>query len=122
MDLTDFNKRWLQAWTDKDVPRLVSFYTADTAYFDPQVPDGVYGEEQLTAYLTKLFQETPPMRYDAHELWATETGYCGRWYCTVGAEGGEQSLLRGFDLVELEGERIKLNEVYVHPVTKIPAK
>jgi hypothetical protein len=28
--------------------------------------------------------------------------------------------MRGFDLVVLEGERIALNEVYVHNVTKIP--
>jgi hypothetical protein len=28
--------------------------------------------------------------------------------------------MRGFDLVVLEGDRIKLNEVYVHNITKIP--
>ena len=120
VDIEDFNARWLAKWTEKDVPGLLAFYSADTIYRDPQVPDGLTGEEALGAYLKQLFDGTPPMHYEPHETWKTENGFCGRWYCTISAPDGTKSLMRGFDPVVLEGDRIKLNEVYVHNVTKIP--
>jgi hypothetical protein len=30
--------------------------------------------------------------------------------------------MRGFDLVVLDGDRIALNEVYVHPLDALPAR
>jgi ketosteroid isomerase-like protein len=115
MDLADFNARWLQAWTDKDVERLLGFYAEDTRYFDPQTAGGLTGHEPLRAYLTQLFASTPPMTYAPDEVWPTADGFCGRWYCTV--DGAAAPALRGFDLVVLRGEKIALNEVYVHPLT-----
>lgn len=120
IDIVDFNARWLKAWSDKNVSELVMFYAEDTVYRDPQVPDGLSGREALRAYLTRLFAETPPMRYDPHETWATHDGYCGRWYCTMSRPDGADSYLRGFDLVVLQGGLIALNEVYVHPVATLP--
>lgn len=120
MDIEDFNARWLLAWSDKNVDELVMFYSEDTQYFDPQVPDGLKGREALRAYLTKLFAETPPMQYVPHEIWGTHNGYSGRWYCTVSLPDNAKSYLRGFDLVVLKDGLISLNEVYVHPVTQLP--
>lgn len=114
MDIVDFNRRWLQAWTDKDVPRLLSFYTADTQYFDPQVPNGLTGREALGAYLTGLFAATPPISYNPEKVWLADGGYCGRWYAVVGTDPKAAPALRGFDLVQLRGEEISFNEVYTH--------
>jgi hypothetical protein len=121
-DLEDFNRRWLKAWTDKDVPGLLGFYTATTVYRDMQTAAGITGHDALGAYLTGLFGATPPMTYKADEIWATHSGYCGRWFCTIAPLGGPVSYLRGFDLVVLEGDRIALNEVYVHPLEALPGR
>jgi len=121
-DLDDFNRRWLKAWTDKDVPRLLTFYSDQTVYRDLQTTAGITGHDALGAYLTALFGATPPMTYEADELWPTHNGYCGRWYCTISPPGGPVSYLRGFDLVVLEGDRIALNEVYVHPLESLPSR
>ena len=122
LDLDDFNRRWLKAWTDKDVPRLLGFYTADTVYRDLQTAAGITGHEALGRYLSGLFGATPPMTYEADEIWPTHNGYCGRWYCTVAPPGAPASYLRGFDLVVLAGDRIALNEVYVHTLDALPAR
>ncbi|MEW6089318.1 MAG: nuclear transport factor 2 family protein [Pseudomonadota bacterium] len=119
-DIEDFNARWLAKWSEKDVAGLLKFYSADTVYRDPQVPDGLKGEEALGAYLKQLFDSTPPIHYVPHETWKTANGFCGRWYATISMPDGTKSLMRGFDLVVLEGNRIKLNEVYVHNVARIP--
>ncbi|MGZ5989630.1 MAG: nuclear transport factor 2 family protein [Rhizomicrobium sp.] len=110
LDLEKFNADWLRAWSDKDVPRLVNFYTEDAVYKDPQTAAGIKGHAALTAYLTGLFGATPPMTYTPDEIWPTPNGYCGRWYCAM--QGGGR--MRGFDLVVLRGDKIALNEVYVH--------
>lgn len=121
MDIEDYNARWLKAWTDKDVTALLGFYSADTAYFDPQTAGGIHGHAALGPYLTGLFAATPPMTYVPHEVWATANGFCGRWYCTISPPGGPETYMRGFDLVVLDGDKIVLNEVYVHPLEALPA-
>jgi hypothetical protein len=113
MDIADYNARWLKAWSDKDVPRLVAFYADDCVYKDPQTSAGLKGQAALRDYLTGLFAATPPMTYTPDETWPIPGGFCGRWYCEIG-EGGSGGRLRGFDLVILDGDRIALNEVYVH--------
>ena len=113
LDIEDFNRRWLQAWTDKDVPRLLSFYAPDAVYKDPQTAGGIAGHAALGAYLTGLFAALPPTTYTPEEIWPTHNGYCGRWYAVIGAKG-EGGRLRGFDLVVLKDGKIALNEVYVH--------
>ena len=115
MDLTAFNAAWLQAWSDKDVPRLLGFYAEDTRYFDPQTAGGLTGHAELGPYLTGLFGSTPPMTYTPDAVWPTADGFCGRWYCRV--EGVAEPVLRGFDLVVLRGDKIALNEVYTHQLT-----
>lgn len=113
MDIADFNARWLQAWTDKDVDRLVAFYADDCVYKDPQTAAGLTGNAALRQYLTGLFASTPPMTYTPDETWPIPGGFCGRWYCEFEHEG-TKGRLRGFDLVILDGDRIAVNEVYVH--------
>jgi len=121
IDLEDFNRRWLRAWTDKDVPGLLDFYAVDTVYKDPQTTAGLKGHDALAAYLTGLFGATPPMTYEPDEIWPTHNGYCGRWICTISPPDGPKTYMRGFDLVVMEGDRIALNEVYVHPLDAPPA-
>ena len=114
LDLADFNARWLKAWSDKDVERLLAFYAEDCRYFDPSVPQGLTGHEALRQYLTTLFASLPATDYRPEEIWPTAEGFCGRWYCVVGDDPAAPPMMRGFDLVILKGDRIALNEVYVH--------
>jgi hypothetical protein len=112
-DITRYNADWLGAWTDKDVPRLLQFYAEDCVYKDPQTAQGLTGHAALGAYLTGLFAATPAMTYRPDAVWPIPGGFCGRWFCDI--EGGGQ--MRGFDLVILDGDRISINEVYVHQLT-----
>jgi ketosteroid isomerase-like protein len=114
LDLEQYNADWLKAWSEKDVDRLLSFYHPAVVYKDGQVPAGVNGHAELRQYLAGLFTATPPMVYEPDEVWAIEGGYCGRWICTIDLPDGGRRLMRGFDLVLLDGDQITLNEVYTH--------
>jgi len=113
MDIVDFNARWLKAWSDKDVLTLLDFYAEDCVYKDAQTAAGLIGNAALGEYLTGLFAAMPPTIYTPEETWAIDGGFCGRWYAAMGLDGAA-GRLRGFDLVILKGDRIALNEVYVH--------
>lgn len=112
LDIADYNARWLQAWSDKDVDALCAFYADDCVLKDPQMTQGVEGNDALRAYLTGLFAAMPATTYTPDEVWPIPGGFCGRWYAEM--KGGAR--MRGFDLVILAGDRIALNEVYVHPL------
>jgi hypothetical protein len=120
VDIETYNARWLKAWSDQDVDALCAFYAADCVYKDPQTAQGLHGNEALRAYLTGLFAAMPKAVYTPDEVWPIPGGYAGRWYCEIG-EGGAGGRLRGFDLVLLDGERITLNEVYVHQMPETAA-
>ncbi|ABI77398.1 conserved hypothetical protein [Hyphomonas neptunium ATCC 15444] len=113
VDIEAFNADWLKAWSDKDTERLVSFYSEDTVYMDPQTAGGLKGRGALRTYLQGLFGATPEMVYVPEAVWVIEGGFCGRWICTVGPDGAGGKL-RGFDLVLLKDGEITHNEVYVH--------
>jgi len=109
-EIAAYNADWLKVWTDKDVEHLLGFYAEDCVYKDAQTAAGLTGQAALRAYLTGLFAATPPMTYTPDEVWPIPGGFCGRWYCDIAGAGR----MRGFDLVILDGDRIALNEVYVH--------
>ncbi len=109
-EIAAYNADWLKVWTDKDVERLLGFYAEDCVYKDAQTAAGLTGQAAMRAYLTGLFAATPPMTYTPDEVWPIPGGFCGRWYCDIAGAGR----MRGFDLVILDGDRIALNEVYVH--------
>jgi hypothetical protein len=114
VDIAQLNRDWLLAWSDKDVPRLLRFYSADVQYRDPAVPAGIVGQDALRTYLTQLFASTPPMWYEPETVWAIDGGFCGRWFCTIDLGNGKRGRMRGFDLCRLENGLIAENEVYTH--------
>lgn len=113
MDIADYNARWLAAWSAKDVDTLCAFYAEDCVFKDPQTPAGLTGNATLRVYLTGLFAAMPATTYTPDEVWPIPGGFCGRWCAEIGPDGSG-GRLRGFDLVILDGDRIALNEVYIH--------
>ncbi len=43
----EFCKGWLSSWTGNDPERLCSYYSDDTFYLDPGVPEGIKGKANL---------------------------------------------------------------------------
>lgn len=120
MDLRTYNTRWLQAWSDKDVDALLSFYAPTALYRDAESPDGIEGHDELRQYFSQIFAATPPARYETENLWPVEGGYVVRWLGTI--EGPEEfpRQVRGIGIVMLDGERIVLNEMYTHTLLSVP--
>ena len=114
-ELEGFSKGFLDAWNSQEVDRVVGVYTDDVTYLDPNTRGAVEGSDALRRYLTKLFAV-----WEMH--WAFVEGYVAgadedtctvKWHATLRRAGGSERIeVDGMDLVVVEGDRIKRNEVY----------
>ncbi len=105
--------QFLAAWNAQEVERVLSCYTADAEYRDPNTRGAVCGSEALRRYLTKLFAAWQ-MHWSLREAHLFEGGHgCAvLWHATFRRPGRDTTIgIDGMDLVEVRDERIARNEV-----------
>ncbi len=104
----------LSAWNRQDVEGVVSCYTEDCVYLDPNTRGPVVGREALRRYLNRLFQRWK-MNWSLREFFQFADGDGGAflWHAQLTpASGGKTAEIDGMDLVLLRGEKLSRNEVY----------
>ncbi len=117
MDKRDMHRlaeMFLDEWNSQEVDRVVSVYTDDVIYIDPNTRGAVTGSDALRRYLTKLLARWK-MRWSLREayLFDDKSGCAVLWHATFQrAEGGATVEADGMDLVKVRGDRIERNEVY----------
>lgn len=117
MTRSEFERRaelTYDAWNRQDVEAVLERYTEDLVYRDPNTRGAVEGRDAMRRYLTSLFS-----RWQMH--WATRDfflfeeadGVAVLWRATLRPKEGDREVeVDGMDLVLMEGEKIKRNEVY----------
>ncbi len=106
-------ERFLGAWNTQDVEQVVSCYTSDVDYRDPNTRGSVRGSEALRRYLSKLFAGWV-MHWSLREahLFEGGTGCAVLWHATFRRPAGDTTVeIDGMDLVEVQGDLISRNEV-----------
>lgn len=105
---------FLGAWNTQDVEQVLACYTPDLTYLDPNTRGPVVGRQAMRAYLDKLFDRWE-MTWKGGEMLPLEgaDGVVIHWTATLGPAGSKSSVeIGGLDLVVLEGDLVKRNEVY----------
>jgi hypothetical protein len=107
-----FAEAWLPAWTGNDPEHLASFYSNDTFYLDPAVPEGVKGKPALLAYFGRLLAYNPKWVWTQIEGIPLEGGFLNKWQASIPV-GSQIIEVIGVCLVQLDGGgKICRNEVY----------
>ncbi len=104
----------LAAWNSQDVERVLSCYTEDCVYLDPNTRGSTVGREAFRRYFTRLFQQWK-MHWSLKEAhpFADGSGGAFLWHAEIqSAKGGKTMKFEGMDLVLLRGEKLSRNEVY----------
>ena len=104
----------LTAWNSQDVDKVVSCYTADCVYRDPNTRGAVEGHEALRRYLTRLFERWT-MHWSLREYFPFTDGDGGAflWHAQLTpASGGKTAEIDGMDLAVIRDGRLSRNEVY----------
>lgn len=111
-DLAQFCDRWLAAWTGNRPQELIEFYDDQAYYADPARPMGLQGRDQILPYFQRLLAKNPAWVWRRRELWATPKGFVLLWDAQIPTSEGSSVSIRGVDVVEVEGGRIRRNEVF----------
>ena len=104
----------LSAWNNQDVDGVVSCYTEDCVYLDPNTRGPVVGRDAFRRYLSRLFQRWK-MHWSLREffLFEDESGGAFLWHAQLTpASGGKTAEIDGMDLAMLRGGKLCRNEVY----------
>ena len=104
----------LDDWNTQEPDRVVARYAPDLIYRDPNTRGEVKGAEMMKRYLKKLFSawEMHWSLREAH-LFEDRNGCAVLWHATFRKPAGDQTVeIDGMDIVLMEGDRIRRNEVY----------
>jgi hypothetical protein len=107
-----FAETWLPAWTGNRPELLASFYSDDTFYLDPAIPDGVRGMPALLEYFRKLLARNPDWVWTQIEGIPLEAGFLNKWRAVVPVGTATLEVI-GVCFVQLDRKgKICRNEVY----------
>jgi ketosteroid isomerase-like protein len=112
--LTTMAERLFAGWNRQDVEAVVACYANDLVYRDPNTRGEVKGRDAMRRYLRKLFSAWQ-MHWALRELFplADADGAAALWHASFRKPGGERTVeADGMDLVLMDGELVKRNEVY----------
>ena len=108
----EFASNWLPAWTGNEPEKLASYYSDDTFYLDPAIPDGVKGKDALLSYFRKLLAQNPDWIWTQIEGIPMEGGFLNKWLAKIPV-GPKIIECMGVCLVQFDKDGlIKRNEVY----------
>jgi ketosteroid isomerase-like protein len=113
-ELVSLAKEFLNAWNSQDVEKVVACYTEGLVYWDPNTRGQIEGREAMRRYLVKLFAGWK-MHWELREVhgFQDEDGAALTWHATFQKPGGGKIVeCDGMDLILLQGEQAKRNEVY----------
>ena len=106
-------EKFLAAWNSQEVDRLLSCYTSDLEYRDPNTRGAVRGSEAMRRYLTKLFGRWQ-MHWSLREahLFDDGQGCAVLWHATFRRDETDTPIeIDGIDFVAVRDDRIARNEV-----------
>lgn len=110
-EAAEFAASWLPAWTGNDPERLAAFYTDDTFYSDPAIPEGVQGKEALLTYFRALLARFPDWVWTNTGAAPMEGGFLNHWHATIPV-GGTVIECDGVCTVRLRDGLIERNQVF----------
>jgi steroid delta-isomerase-like uncharacterized protein len=114
IELSSFINDWLEAWTLQDIEKLLSFYSEDMEYLDPNTRGSIQGRDAFRRYAVKLFAAWPEMKWSAKEIFThSGGGSCTvTWRAEITKQDGQTLTLNGMDLLFIDAVKITRNEVY----------
>lgn len=109
-------KRCLETWNRADAEAVAECYSEELDYRDPNVPQGIRTRREFVRYLKLLFRKYPRQEWEPTDVMAHEKpGAFSVCYRYRYANAREDVTGAGMDRIEFDGEKIRLNWVFLNP-------
>ncbi|MEK7744821.1 MAG: nuclear transport factor 2 family protein [Elusimicrobiota bacterium] len=114
-DYTRLLEDCLGAWNRADAGEVASHYSERLDYRDPNVPEGIKTNADFQRYLRVLFRKWPSQEWSPDEVLSHERpGSFSVCYRFRFGNGKREVRGLGMDRIEFEGDKIRLNWVYLN--------
>jgi hypothetical protein len=110
-DAQAFAEKWLPAWSGNRPELLASFYSPDSVYSDPGVPEGVRGNDAILSYFTKLLARNPEWLWTHTGSIPMQDGFLNHWHASIPI-AGHTTEVDGVCTVQLRDSLIYANHVF----------
>lgn len=110
--------RFLQAWNDRDVDDVLTYFTDDPVFHNsigPELLGETYaGRENVRAAIEHVYAIYPTARWEDAEVWIGDEGDRGaaEWTFVSREADGTETRVRGCDLFEFVGDRISVKNAF----------
>ena len=120
IDIEEWVKDLLAAWTSHDVEKILSFYTDDCILENLAISKVLNGKEPLRAYIEESITVLPDFRIEAKSCFASGDHVCIQWIMS-GTEGNLPGMpfpdknysVQGVAVIEMkEGKAKRKTEYY----------
>ena len=106
----------LDAFNAHDVDAIMSFFTEDCVFDTPRGPGPggrrLVGKEQVREGIQSRFDGIPDVRYSDDRHFVCGDRGVSEWTLSGTARNGERIEVRGCDLLELDGGRIRRKDSF----------
>jgi hypothetical protein len=106
-----FAEKWHPAWSGNRPELLASFYSDDTFYCDPAIPQGVRGRAALLGYFRKLLARFPDWVWTQRGSIPMQDGFLNLWHAQIPVAGRTLEI-DGVCTVQLRDGLIYSNQVF----------
>jgi hypothetical protein len=108
---TEVTRRYHDAWNGRDANALVSIFTKDGTFCNPETYPGISGEA-LVNFVKGLWAAIPDFSIELLNAGEIEPGVVAQHWLIRGTNSGHEFSFKGASIIRVEGDKIRSDECY----------
>jgi hypothetical protein len=108
---TEVARRYHETWNGRDAEALVSFFTEDGIFCNPDTYPGINGEA-LANFVKGVWEAVPDFSIELLNGGEIEPGVVAHHWQVKGTSEGKPFSFKGASIIRMEGDKIRLDEAY----------
>ena len=108
---TEIARRYHDTWNGRDADALVSSFTKDGIFSNPDTSPGINGEA-LATFVKGLWEAIPDLSIELLNAGEIEPGVVAHHWLARGTRSGKEFSFKGASIIHVEGDKIRSDEAY----------
>jgi ketosteroid isomerase-like protein len=108
---TEVARLYHETWNGRDAEALVSFFTEDGIFCNPDTYPGIKGEA-LANFVKGIWEAVPDFSIELLSGGEIEPGLVAHHWLVKGTSEGKPFSFKGASIIHMVGDKIRLDEAY----------
>jgi predicted ester cyclase len=107
----EVTRRYHDMWNGRDADALVSSFTKDGIFCNPDTYPGINGEA-LATFVNGIWKAFPDLSFELLNSGEIEPGLVAHHWLAKGTSEGKEFSFKGASMIRVEGDKIRSDENY----------